>query len=306
MTAAGRVLLVFLDGVGIGEDDPDVNPFVRGRALVPTLLTVMGGSLPTLDAPHTSDGQGCAFPLDALLDMEGTPQSGTGQAALLTGESAAEIFGRHFGPWTPVVLRPVVEDHSVLKRAQDSGREVVFANSYPRGWPGPRGGLRIAGPPLAARGAGLLNRHEEALGEGRAVSSEIVNDGWRKHLGHSWLPRVTPEEAGANLARIAAEADLTFYAHYTTDTAGHEESFDDAIEALVRVDRFLAGVLAELDSDITLLLTSDHGNIEDVRVGHTLNPALGAAFGPRSAEAASLGDLREVTPFILGLLDADG
>ena len=69
---------------------------------------------------------------------------------------------------------------------------------------------------------------------------------------------------------------------------------------------FLAGVLAERDSDITLLLTSDHGNIEDVRVGHTLNPALGAAFGPRSAAAASLGDLREVTPFILGLLDADG
>jgi hypothetical protein len=249
--------------------------------------------------------------LDATLDMPGTPQSGTGQAALLTGVDTARSYGRHFGPWTPVRLRPVVEERSILRRAVDAGRSVAFANAYPRGWPGPRGGRRIAAPPLAARGAGLLDRHEEALGEGRAVSSEIVNDGWKRHLGHDWLPDVTPREAGSNLSRIAAAHDLTLFAHYTTDTAGHRQSMSAAIEALERVDAFLGGIMATLAADTLLVTASDHGNIEDVRGGHTRNPALGlVAHGGSSERAepplASLPtDLRAVTPFVLGLLGID-
>jgi hypothetical protein len=299
-----RILLVFLDGVGIGPSDPDVNPFVAAGDRLPTLTDLMGGSVPTLAQPRTSGPGGRAFPLAATLDVEGTPQSGTGQVALLTGESAAEIFGRHFGPWTPVRLRPLLEEKNLLRRAADAGRSVAFANAYPKGWPGPKGGRRIAGPPLAARAAGVLDRHEEALAEGRAVASEIVNDGWRRHLGHATLPDVTARAAGANLARISREADLTVFAHYATDTAGHAQDMDRALEALVRVDQFFAGVVSELSSDTLLLVASDHGNLEDVRGGHTRNPALGLAAGPGMEDAAALGDLREVTPFILGLLGA--
>jgi hypothetical protein len=39
-------------------------------------------------------------------------------------------------------------------------------------------------------------------------------------------------------------------------------------------------------------------------VGHTLNPALAVARGPGAERAAELSDLREVTPFVLGLLGA--
>jgi hypothetical protein len=244
--------------------------------------------------------------LAATLDVEGVPQSGTGQVALLTGASAAEILGRHFGPWTPVRLRPLVEDRSVLRRAADAGRAVAFANAYPRGWPGPNGGRRIAGPPLAAKGAGALDRHEEALDQGRAVASEIVNDGWRQHLGYESLPDVTPREAGLNLARISNGAELTLFAHYATDTAGHAQDMDRAIGALTRVDEFLAGVVSDLTDDTLLLVASDHGNLEDVRGGHTRNPALGMAVGPGADRAAVLSDLREVTPFILELLGASG
>lgn len=303
MTPA-RVLLVFLDGVGIGPADPEVNPFARAwaRGLVPTLQELTGGSLPTLDQPHAGASRSAAFPLHATLDTAGTPQSGTGQAALLTGESTAELYGRHFGPWTPVRLRPLVEERSLLRRGRDAGLTVAFANAYPRGWPGPRGGRHIAGPPLAARGAGVLDRHEEHLADGAAVSSEIVNDGWRRHLGHTGLPVVTPEQAGANLARISATADLTLYAHYATDTAGHRRAMDDALAALQRVDRFMAGLLAGLASDTLLLVASDHGNLEDVRAGHTRNPALGMAVGPAADGAAELGDVREVTPRVLSAL----
>jgi hypothetical protein len=297
-----RVLLVFLDGVGIGDADPEANPLVRWGAELPALQELTGGTIPTRSEPRTEGAGGRAFPLDARLDVEGVPQSGTGQAALLTGESAAEIHGRHFGPWTPVSLRPLVEQRSLLRRAADAGHRVAFANAYPRGWPGPRGGRRIAGPPLAARGAGVLDRHEEALADGHAVASDIVNDGWREHLGHRDVPAITAPQAGANLARICREARLTLFAHYATDTAGHAREMPAAFEALSRVDAFLVGLLAELPADTLLLIASDHGNLEDVRVGHTRNAALGAARGPGAELASDLSDIRQVTPFVLDLL----
>lgn len=263
---------------------------------------MLGGVIPTLDDPVVSGPGGFAFPLDATLDVDGTPQSGTGQVALLTGLSAAEEFGGHFGPWTPVRLRPVVEERSLLRQVADQGRSVAFANAYPKGWPGPRGGRRIAAPPLAAQGAGVLDRHEEALGLGEAVSSEIVNDGWRRALGHDWLPTVTPEVAGTNLARIANTHDTTLFAHYTTDAAGHAQDMPRAIGALERVDAFLSGLLDGMADDVLLVIASDHGNIEDVSTGHTRNPALGVAVGHRASEVAGLRDLREVTPRLVELL----
>jgi hypothetical protein len=254
--------------------------------------------MPTLESPRVSSGSGRAFPLSATLDVEGTPQSGTGQTALFTGESAAEIFGRHFGPWTPTRLRPLLESRSVLRLARDAGRSVVFANAYPEGWPGMRGPRRPAAPPLAALAAGVLDRHLEALRLGEAVASEIVNDGWRRHFDSS-LPTVTAAQAGANLARISREAHLTLFAHYATDTSGHEMEMGAAVAALARVDEFLAGLLEELPSDTLLLIASDHGNIEDVQHGHTRNPALGMAVGPGADAAARLSDLREVAAFVL-------
>jgi 2,3-bisphosphoglycerate-independent phosphoglycerate mutase len=269
--------MIFLDGVGIGEEDGEVNPFAR--AVLPTLQELLGGGLPWLHRPVVRAPGAVALPLDATLGVDGIPQSGTGQAALLTGSNAPRLFGRHFGPWTPVPLRPLVEEQSLLRRARDGGRKVAFANAYPRSWPGAVGGRRIAGPPLAARGAGVLDRHEDALRAGRAVASEIVNDGWRRHLGDDAVPLVTEEEAGRRLAAIAGESELTLYAHYATDTAGHRGGMAGAVAALERVDRFLACVLKALPRSCTLLLVSDHGNVEDVRAGHTRNPALGLAAG---------------------------
>lgn len=193
----------------------------------------------------------------------------------------------------------------MLRRAADAGRTVAFANAYPRGWPGPRGGKRIAGPPLAARGAGVLNRHEDALTNGSAVSSEILNDGWRLHLGHDRVPDIAAQRAGRNLARISRGADLTLYAHYATDSAGHRKDMPAAVAALARVDEFLQGLLADLPADTLLLITSDHGNLEDVRTGHTRNPALGIARGPGAERAAELSDIRQVAPLVLELLAVD-
>jgi bisphosphoglycerate-independent phosphoglycerate mutase (AlkP superfamily) len=128
--------------------------------------------------------------------------------------------------------------------------------------------------------AGLLTREAEALGRGEALSSEIVNSAWRKRLGYIDLPEITPFEAGSNLARITERVDFTFFAHYATDYVGHRGKMPDAVRALERVDTFLAGILEELPPDTLLVVTSDHGNLEDITRGHTLNPVLTLLKGP--------------------------
>lgn len=247
--------------------------------------------------------------MDATLGVEGLPQSGTGQTALLTGVNAAREFGRHFGPWVPTSLRALVRDDNVLVRASRAGHRTAFANAYPRGWPGERSRRRVAGPPLAALGAGRLDRHAEHLGRGEAVSSEIVNDGWIRHLGPDDLPRPTPAEAGRTLARIAAPGGLTMYAHYATDTAGHTSDVAAGVAALERVDAFLGGLLEALPAAHRVLIVSDHGNIEDARSGHTRNPALGLVVGaeggdPNAETAADrLASLPDVPEALVALLD---
>jgi len=297
-----RVLLVFLDGVGIGEDDPTANPFLNAR--LPTLTEALGGRLPTLEHPRVEGPRGHTFPMDALMGVPGLPQSGTGQIAILTGHNAPGLMGRHFGPWPPVRLRPLLRDENLLRSAVTAGATVIFANAYPRGYPTGLSTRRVAAPPLAALGAGLELRDQEDLAAGRAIASEIVNDAWREHLGFRRLPLITEREAGATLASLATQAHLTLFAHYRTDLEGHRGGMRGAVEALERVDRFLAGIFGTLGQDTLLLLVSDHGNIEDVRVGHTRNPALGALFGGSVPGTADPGDLSDIAPFVLRAIEA--
>ncbi|MGQ0813743.1 MAG: alkaline phosphatase family protein [Gemmatimonadota bacterium] len=289
-----RLLVVFLDGVGVGENDPDVNPLARAR-------------LDTFD--HLRAG-GTFVALDATLGVPGLPQSGTGQTALLTGMNAAAEFGRHFGPWVPTMLRARLARENFLSKAKDAGQRVAFANAYPEelfghgnGRTTLRGGDPLrAGPPIAALGAGVLTRHTPQLMRGDAVASEITNDGWRKHLKRVDLPVISAEEAGRNLARIAAQHDVTLFAHYATDYIGHRGHMWEAVEALEKIDAFLAGIAAAAAEDVLVAVVSDHGNIEDIRAGHTHNPAIGLFFGREHERFKNAASLADIAPSLLSVL----
>jgi 2,3-bisphosphoglycerate-independent phosphoglycerate mutase len=355
-----RVLLLFVDGVGLGTDSADVNPFRVAR--LPNVERLLGGGAATASAAPYHGSAASLVGIDAVLGVAGTPQSGTGQASLLTGVNAAAIHGRHFGPWVPSGLRTLVRDQSILARARAAGRTAVFANAYPEevkqldadgagaaaddrtgatdangagatgadgtgatgadgtgatapnrlpaDAPGNRGRSRRgsaflrAGPPLAALGAGLLTRHTPELERGDAVASELTNEGWREKLGRRSVPAIDAVTAGRNLARIAGAADVTLFAHYTTDYAGHQQDMAAAVAALEKLDTFMGGLVEAAASDLLIAVVSDHGNIEDIRVGHTRNPALGLIIGKDHEQVARrLHSLTDVTPALMDYAD---
>lgn len=310
-SAAARVLVVFLDGVGVGEDDAASNPLVASPS--PCLDALLDGRrLIASELPY-GNARATALGLDATLGIDGLPQSGTGQAALLTGVNAAERFGRHFGPFTPTALRPLVEKESFLARAADAGVDVAFANAYPAELiaMATRGGrlplpLRSA-IVIAALGARVLTRHEPELMRGDAIASEITHGGWREGLGRTDIPEISAEDAGRNLAAIATRHRLTLFAHYATDGAGHLMDLNAGIDAFQRVDAFMGALVGAMGDDVLLVVVSDHGNLEDARVQHTRNPALCLAVGPgHAAFAARLASLTDVAAALLDLLDVDG
>ncbi|HEX6693639.1 MAG TPA: alkaline phosphatase family protein [Longimicrobiales bacterium] len=311
-----QILLVFLDGVGLG-DDAAYNPF--NAAKLPAMRALLDDRVPMASAVPLASTRATLVGLDATLGVDGTPQSGTGQATLLTGRNAASLHGRHFGPWVPAAIRPLLRNDSVLARAVRAGKRAAFANAYPRelielmkadaeaeqaGTPRKRLPQFLrAGPPVAAAGAGLLTRDAADILGGNAVASEIVNDGWRERLGHLELPDITAREAGITLAAIAARHDLTLFAHYATDTVGHTQDLGQAVRALERVDEFLDGLTSAIPPETAVIVASDHGNIEDTRTDHTRNPAIGLFIGTGHARhAAHCASLLDVAPLIMALL----
>ncbi|HVG43359.1 MAG TPA: alkaline phosphatase family protein [Longimicrobium sp.] len=307
-TRPSRVLLVFLDGVGIGAADADRNPFLRAR--LPNLRRLLGGRLPVADAldagGRIESADAILVAADATLGVAGVPQSGTGQTALLTGRNAAAEYGRHFGPWVPTGLREMLAAENLLSRAVQSGTRAAFANAYPLAGidADPRIFRRPAAPPLAARAAGVLVRGLPELARGEAVASSITNERWRERLGDE-LAEVEPAEAGRRLARIAAGAEVTLFAHYDTDYAGHRGGMEGAVAALERVDAFLGGLVDALPADVLLVVGSDHGNVEEVGGGHTLNPVpvllLGAGRGEVAAEVRDIAGVVPAVARTLGL-----
>lgn len=295
--SATRVLFVFLDGIGLGPAAGN-NPITAAR--LSAFESLLEGRQPYQDTAPFHGVSASLVGVDATHGAPGTPQSGTGHATLLTGEDTVKRFGRHFGPWVPTALRPLVAERSILALVREAGRRVAFANAYPEelldrvphdvplveAVRSRRLGPLRAGPPLAALGAGVLSRRTPELKRGEAVASEITNDGWIERLGRSSLPRPAPETAGRTLAAIAASHDLTLFAHYTLDHVGHRGSWEEAVAALERVDGFLGGVIEDLPPDILLIVASDHGNVEDVSREHTRNPALALTYGPGHETAA--------------------
>jgi hypothetical protein len=92
-----RILFVFLDGVGLGPADEEINPLVAAE--LPAFRRLAGGHPWSAATPTLVRDRHVFRPIDATLGMPGLPQSGTGQASLFTGVNGARLAGRHYGPY---------------------------------------------------------------------------------------------------------------------------------------------------------------------------------------------------------------
>jgi hypothetical protein len=299
-----RVVVLFLDGVGLGDDDPLVNPLAAAK--LPVLARVLDGR--RLVAGHGRiDAAGATMlPTDAGLGVPGRPQSATGQTALLTGRNAPKILGGHYGPRPNAALRAMLEGPTLFTRLLATGRPVAFANAYPQGYfDAVARGKRLHGAlPHAAQAAGLRLRTAEDLAAGQALSVDLTNAAWQG-MGYPAMPLWTAAEAGRTLARLAASHALAFFDNWAPDVAGHRGDLAESVRVLEEIDAFLGGLLDAVDLEQTLVaIISDHGNIEDLRArGHTENPVPTVLIGAgRQRAGDAVKDLTDVMGAILDVI----
>jgi hypothetical protein len=120
------------------------------------------------------------------------------------------------------------------------------------------------------------------------------------------IPQISPEDAASHLCTLARTCDFTLFELFQTDVAGHASDYPRACSVLRLYDRFLASLVRFAEAaGITLVITSDHGNIEAMNErGHTRNPVPFIAFGPRETELrANVKSLVDVTPAILRIFE---
>lgn len=262
------VIFIFIDGVGLGKED-SVNPFFENRYESFEILT---DGFFNADAKSVFQKDHLFKPLDANLGVEGLPQSGTGQTALFTGRNAAKEIGKHFGPFPHSGIKPFLKNESVFHAVKDAGKKPFFMNAYPPiFFEHAKKRNRWSCTTLMTKSAGLkLNSTEEVLNE-EALTAEIVQNAWRERLGID-IPKITPTDAAQRLLNVVPDYDLVLYEYYLTDKAGHNQKQEDAERVLKPLDEFLRHIIKHKKSSDTLVITSDHGNLEDLSTKtHTRN-----------------------------------
>jgi hypothetical protein len=320
-----QFLFLFLDGVGLGADDPQINPFAR--AAMPNLVRLLGGQRLLAQSAPYQGARADLLPLDASLGVPGLPQSATGQTVLLTGVNVPAALGYHYGPKPNPPVAEYLRNGNLFRSVQEQGLRAGFLNAYPhRYFEAIGSGKRMySAIPLAATEAGLPLFSQADLKAGRALAADFTARGWREHLGLAATPLLGAAEAGERLAALAREYHFAFFEYWLSDYAGHKQEMGAAVPLLEEFDLVLGGLLAAWDDHSGLILiTSDHGNLEDLSTRrHTGNPVPGLLIGSPELRETFIGyakssaqehrggeglipspDLTDIAPAILKLLSA--
>ena len=315
-----KFLFLFLDGIGLGADDPETNPFARAK--MPRLHALLGGqSLVASTAPHHGD-RATLLSLDASLGVDGLPQSATGQATLLTGVNIPAKIGYHYGPKPNADVRQYLlngdnanKKETIFSWLRAKNKTAALLSAYPEGYfKGINSGKRLySAIPLAVTQAEFPLFTAEDFYAGHALSADITGEGWHRMLKDEKAPVLSPEAAGAKLVNLATQYDFSFFEYWASDYAGHKQDMAWAVKQLEDLDGILAGLLDSMPDDLLVLLTSDHGNMEDISTRrHTDAKVPGLLIGTEGIREKFMGmnsdglkDLTDITPAIRGFLSLD-
>jgi hypothetical protein len=277
-----KTLFLFLDGVGLGADDPTINPLAR--ADMPHLQALLGGrKLIAASAPYHG-ARASLIAIDACLGVDGLPQSATGQAVLLTGINVPKEIGYHYGPKPNPDVAAFLKADTIFHRVAQSGKRAALLNAYPpRYFHGIESGKRIySSIPMAVTNAGLNLFTQEDYFAGRALAVDFTGEGWRTMLKIDDAPVFDAETAGRNLARLALQYDFSMFEYWPSDYAGHGQDMEKALKLLGILDEVIGGMLEDgglktegrgpktedrgrrTEEELLIVITSDHGNMEDL------------------------------------------
>ena len=288
------VLLLFIDGLGIGSRGP-FNP-LNGLADAEPLAIFR-------DEEPATIFDGIVVPTDACLGVEGRPQSASGQTTILTGINAPALLGYHKQGFPNSAMLEIIRDHSIFRQLTRAGiKPITFANTYTQKFFDERPRW-VSATTAAVEAAGLRFRTVPDLKAERAVYQDFTN-GILIERGEAVSPR-TPDEAATVLARITGDHRFTLYEYFITDKVGHKQDMQAAQVVLKNLAAFIRGVLTRIDLGRTsVILTSDHGNIEDLSSrNHTLNAVPTIIWGVNRERIASrIKNLADITPAIVETL----
>ncbi len=293
--------MIFLDGVGIGEKNPDKNPFFQKSF---QFFNQVFGETPHLNNQSISKERKYIFPVDACMNIKGLPQSGTGQTSIYCGVNASAELGYHFGPYAHSALKPIIKEKNIFQTFKEKEFKVAFANAFPQVFFDylNSGKTRINVTSVMAMDSGIKFNDINDLKKGNALSAEITNRRWVEKLNYD-ISIIDPVIAARRLMNIATQNDFTLFEYFHTDHIGHGRLNPDKDQLLSDLDRFLYYVLDNIRDEITLIICSDHGNLEDISVkGHTLNPALGISAGRNAKHLRdSIKYLYDIKPALMDL-----
>ncbi|HSA99331.1 MAG TPA: hypothetical protein VLE49_01690 [Anaerolineales bacterium] len=295
------MLFIFLDGIGLGENNPETNPFARAK--MPNLNSLLEGRSLLKDAAPFHGEHATLLAVDPAVGVSGLPQSATGQAILMTGINIPAELGYHYGPKPNPEVAAYLKEATLFSRFAKEGKKAALLNAYPpRYFHGIDSGKRLySSIPLSVINAGLpLFRHDDFFA-GRALSADFTGKGWRTMLGYHEAPVMDPHQAGRMLGALAKEYDFALFEYWASDYAGHKQEMDNAIRLMEEFDGILGGLTAVWDDGL-ILVTSDHGNMEDLSTRrHTDADVPALVIGNKAAReefTRGMKDLTHIAPAI--------
>lgn len=247
-----------------------------------------------------------AKPIDACLQVEGLPQSATGQATMFTGVNCPMAMGRHCEGFPGPALRKIIEENNLFLQLKKRGKKVTFADAYlvdsaeelqARRFKSVTTVMALTTPEVILTADDLM--------EDRALMQDLTRETIQDRYPD--IAVIPPQRAAEHLFALARENDFTLYEFFQTDVSGHSMDYARACAVLRTYDRFLSALVRYTEAaGITLVATADHGNIENMSErGHTTNPVPFIAFGPKEAAIRErVSSLQDVTPSLLAAFDS--
>lgn len=301
-----RVLVLFMDGLGLGSKDPEKNPLAA--ACLPTISELLDGGSLVLDTAPFEGEVASLVAWDARMGLSGLPQSASGQAILLTGRNIPAEIGGHYGPKPNPAIREILESDNLFLEVMRRAGTAALLNAYPPGYFSAIESKRrlYSSIPMAVVAAGIRLKTFEDLQAGLAISADFTGVGWNSRSDFPHAPEYTPLEAGELLAEVAHSYNLSWFDYWLSDYVGHRGTRIQAVELLETFDTVLTGLIGawDVDNDV-IVITSDHGNVEDLSGRrHTLNPVPALVIGPLELRRTFTTGHQDLTNFYPSVLRA--